>query len=78
MTLRGRPIDKRDCVLESGRRRDTLAFDGPARGAARLIVSGLEGAMLVSRPYGDFARFQAAADRLMAGFAGGLAGHAAK
>jgi TetR/AcrR family transcriptional repressor of nem operon len=56
-----------EAVLEAGRRRKTLAFEGPAREAAQLIVSGLEGAMLVARPYGDLARFQAAADRLLAG-----------
>jgi TetR/AcrR family transcriptional regulator, transcriptional repressor for nem operon len=66
-----------EAVLAKGRRRGSLAFEGSAREAARLIVSGLEGAMLVARPYGDVARFQAAADRLLAGFAG-LATHAAK
>jgi TetR/AcrR family transcriptional regulator, transcriptional repressor for nem operon len=66
-----------ESVLEQGRRRGTLVFEGSAREAARLIVSGLEGAMLVARPYGDVARFQAAADRLLAGFAG-LPTHAAK
>jgi TetR/AcrR family transcriptional repressor of nem operon len=65
-------------VLESGRRRGTLAFEGRAREAARLIVSGLEGAMLVARPYGDLQRFQAAADRLLAGFGAGSAERAAK
>jgi TetR/AcrR family transcriptional repressor of nem operon len=59
-----------ETVLEKGRRRGTVVFEGSAREAARLIVSGLEGAMLVARPYGDVARFQAAADRLLAGFAG--------
>ena len=33
-----------------------------------MIVSALEGAMLVARPYGDVERFEAAADRLLAGF----------
>jgi TetR/AcrR family transcriptional repressor of nem operon len=67
-----------EAVLERGRRRGTLGFEGPASGAARLIVSGLEGAMLVARPYGDLTRFQAAADRLLAGFDVGVAKHAAK
>ena len=31
-----------------------------------MIVSGLEGAMLVTRPYGDAARFQVAAASLLA------------
>ncbi len=32
-----------------------------------MLVCGLEGAMLVARPYGDVARFQSAAQRLIAG-----------
>lgn len=55
-------------VLESGRRRGTLAFDGSAADAAQLIVSGLEGAMLVARPFGGVECFRAAAGRLLAGF----------
>jgi TetR/AcrR family transcriptional repressor of nem operon len=55
-------------VLSSGRRRATLAFDGSAADAAQLIVSGLEGAMLVARPFGGVERFRAAAGRLLAGF----------
>lgn len=54
-------------VLEEGRQQGTLAFTGPARHVARLIVSGLEGAMLIARPYGDLARFQLAAGQLLAG-----------
>jgi TetR/AcrR family transcriptional repressor of nem operon len=56
-------------VLVQGREEGTLEFTGSAKDAARLIVSSLEGAMLVARPYGDLARFQAAADRLLAGLA---------
>src|SRR3954463_5629631 len=48
-------------VLGEGRSRGTLAFSGSARDAANLIVSGLEGAMLVSRSLGDVSRFEAAA-----------------
>jgi len=55
-------------VLIRGRDEGTLAFAGEPREAARLIVSALEGAMLVARPYGDVERFEAAADRLLAGF----------
>jgi TetR/AcrR family transcriptional regulator, transcriptional repressor for nem operon len=58
-----------ESVLEEGRQQRTLAFAGPAREAAALIVSALEGAMLVARPYGDLARFRVAAERLLAGFA---------
>jgi TetR/AcrR family transcriptional repressor of nem operon len=53
-------------VLEQGRADRSLAFAGPPGEAARLIVSGLEGAMLVARPYDDAGRFRAAADRLLA------------
>jgi TetR/AcrR family transcriptional regulator, transcriptional repressor for nem operon len=55
-------------VLATGRDAGTLAFAGGAREAAQLIVSALEGAMLVARPYGDLARFETAARRLLAGF----------
>jgi TetR/AcrR family transcriptional repressor of nem operon len=56
-------------VLVRGREDGTLAFEGSPREAARLIVSALEGAMLVARPYGDVERFEVAAERLLAGFA---------
>ena len=55
-------------VLEAGRERGTLAFAGPARDAALLLISGLEGAMLVSRSLGDPSRFDAAARALLARF----------
>jgi hypothetical protein len=55
-------------VLSDGRQAGSIALPGPASDAARLIVSGLEGAMLVARPYGDFARFDTAAEGLLAGF----------
>jgi TetR/AcrR family transcriptional repressor of nem operon len=55
-------------VLSDGRRDGTIALARPASDAARLIVSGLEGAMLVARPYGDVARFDTAAEGLLAGF----------
>lgn len=55
-------------VLEKGRQQGTVAFDGPARESARLIVSGLEGAMLVARPYRDVARFDLAARKILSGF----------
>jgi TetR/AcrR family transcriptional repressor of nem operon len=56
-------------VLESGREAGRLRFAGSARDTARMIVGGLEGAMLVARPYGDVARFQTAAANLLAGLA---------
>jgi TetR/AcrR family transcriptional repressor of nem operon len=55
-----------EAVLEQGRQERSLAFAGPARDTARMIVSGLEGAMLVTRPYRDAARFQVAAASLLA------------
>jgi TetR/AcrR family transcriptional regulator, transcriptional repressor for nem operon len=57
-------------VLEQGRVEGSLVFDGPAAVTARSIVSGLEGAMLVARPYGAVDRFEAAAAQLLAGLAG--------
>jgi TetR/AcrR family transcriptional regulator, transcriptional repressor for nem operon len=56
-------------VLTQGRDDGTLQFTGSARDTARMVVSGLEGAMLIARPYGDIARFQAAAANLLAGLA---------
>ncbi len=55
-------------VLSDGQRAGTITLTGPAGDAARLIVSGPEGAMLVARPYGDLARFDTAAEGLLAGF----------
>jgi len=55
-----------EAVLEQGRQEGSLEFTGRARDAARMIISGLEGAMLVTRPYGDAARFRVAAASLLA------------
>ena len=52
-------------VLTRGREKGTLRFAGSPAETAQMIVSGLEGAMLVARPYDDMSRFQAAADRLL-------------
>ena len=54
-------------VLEQGHGDGSLHFTGSPRDAARMIISCLEGAMLVTRPYGDIPRFQDAAASLMAG-----------
>jgi len=56
-------------VLTQGRDEGSLQFTGSSRDTARMVVSGLEGAMLIARPYGDIARFQAAAANLLAGLA---------
>lgn len=56
-------------VLERGLDDGSVAFDGRAADTAGLILSGLEGALLVARAYGDVARFESAAGRLLAGVA---------
>ena len=57
-------------VMEQGRADRTMEFEGAADDGARTLLSGLEGALLVARPYGDVGRFEAAASRLIAGVAG--------
>jgi TetR/AcrR family transcriptional regulator, transcriptional repressor for nem operon len=54
-------------VLELGQESGEIMLNGPARQAAQAIVSGLEGAMLIARPYNDVERFNAAATRLLTG-----------
>jgi TetR/AcrR family transcriptional regulator, transcriptional repressor for nem operon len=52
-------------LLQQGKRAGELHFDGSARETARALLSGLEGALLTSRPYHDPARFQRTARRLI-------------
>jgi TetR/AcrR family transcriptional regulator, transcriptional repressor for nem operon len=52
-------------VLEHGQADGSLQLHASARDEARGIVSGLEGALLVARPYGDLDRFEAAATSLL-------------
>ncbi len=54
-------------VLEDGRKAGTITFRGPARAVARTLIGGLEGAMLVARPYHDLKRFRDAAALLIGG-----------
>jgi TetR/AcrR family transcriptional repressor of nem operon len=54
-------------VLERGAEEGTLVFSGSASAVAQSIISGLEGAMLIARPYGDVARFDSVANRLLSG-----------
>jgi len=61
-------------VLEDGRSSGGLSFEGTPREHARLVLSGLEGAMLMARTYGDEARFRLTADRLLTSLAGGPPG----
>ena len=58
-------------VIESGRRAGELRVAGSAHDAARLLVGGLEGAMLVARLHHDTARFDASVDQLLAAMACG-------
>ena len=53
-------------VLEQGLADNSLSFTGSAGEIAQSILSTLEGAMLISRPYGDLDRFSATARRLLA------------
>jgi TetR/AcrR family transcriptional repressor of nem operon len=57
-------------VLEHGREDGSLRFSNTAADTARSIISGLEGAMLVARPYGAVDRFETTAAQLLAGLAG--------
>lgn len=57
-------------VLQRGRKDGRLSFAGSPTEAARGIVGGLQGAMLVARPYGGVERFEVAASQLLANLAG--------
>jgi TetR/AcrR family transcriptional repressor of nem operon len=52
-------------LLEKGRKGRELHFEGSPATQARLLVSGLEGAMLVARTYGDLSRFEDVASGLL-------------
>lgn len=54
-------------VLEQGRAEATMRFAGPARDTALLIISALQGAMLVTRPYGDAEMFRSTAGAMLSG-----------
>ena len=53
-------------VLAEGKRRGQTSFRGTATTQARVVLSSLEGAMLVARTYRDVARFTAVARRVLA------------
>jgi TetR/AcrR family transcriptional repressor of nem operon len=57
-------------VLERGAREGSLRFAGTAADTARGIVGGLEGAMLIARPYRALERFETAASQLLVSLAG--------
>ncbi len=52
-------------VLAEGRTDRSLSFDGSPTDAAQTLLGGLEGAMLVARPYDDPERFEAVATALL-------------
>jgi TetR/AcrR family transcriptional repressor of nem operon len=54
-------------LLTEGQADGTLRFTGRPEDVAQGILSTLEGAMLVARPYGDLGRFDAAAGQLLTG-----------
>ena len=56
-------------MLGEGQDDGSLRLGGSASEAAQAIIGGLEGALLIARPYGDVDRFQAAANRLLTGIA---------
>jgi TetR/AcrR family transcriptional regulator, transcriptional repressor for nem operon len=57
-------------LLEQGKLDGSLSFRGQPEDVAQGILSTLEGAMLVARPYGDLTRFDAAKNQLLAGLSG--------
>jgi TetR/AcrR family transcriptional repressor of nem operon len=57
-------------VMEAGRADHSMRFDGTAEAGAQTLLGGLEGAMLVARPYRDVSRFEAVATHLIAGVTG--------
>ncbi len=52
-------------VLEEGRSAGVLHFHGTAASTAMIVVSALEGAMLVARPYDDVARFESTVEQFL-------------
>jgi TetR/AcrR family transcriptional repressor of nem operon len=56
-------------IMEAGRQRAELRFEGEASEMARLLLGSLEGAMLVARPYADSGRFDASVQRLLSDLA---------
>jgi TetR/AcrR family transcriptional regulator, transcriptional repressor for nem operon len=54
-------------ILQRGSTDRSLAFSAPPYETARMIISSLEGALLVARPFHDVTRFQSVADQLLSG-----------
>jgi TetR/AcrR family transcriptional repressor of nem operon len=52
-------------VLEQGRSQGQLQFDGASLEVARMLVGALEGAMMLARSWGERARFDRSAERML-------------
>ena len=57
-------------VLDQGSADGSLRLNAPSADTAQLIVSALEGAMLVARPYGELGRFDSVVTGLLASLTG--------
>jgi TetR/AcrR family transcriptional regulator, transcriptional repressor for nem operon len=57
-------------VFEQGQADGSVHLDGSPGDAAQALVGGLEGALLIARPYGEVARFEVAATQLLTSLAG--------
>jgi TetR/AcrR family transcriptional repressor of nem operon len=57
-------------VLDEGRKDGSLRLEGSVSDTARGILSGLEGAMLIARSYGDLEGFKAGTTLLLRSLAG--------
>jgi TetR/AcrR family transcriptional regulator, transcriptional repressor for nem operon len=55
-------------VLEQGRSKGLLRFEGEPMEAAQMLVGALEGAMMLAHSWSDVKRFEMAAARLLAEF----------
>ncbi len=55
-------------LLEQGRAKGELRFNGAARESAQFIIASLEGAMMMARSHGGLPRFDAATRHLLAEF----------
>ena len=53
-------------VLDEGKNSGSLRFDASPRDEARLLLSSLEGAMLIARTFEDLRRFETSARHLLA------------
>jgi TetR/AcrR family transcriptional repressor of nem operon len=58
-------------VIAAGAERGDVRVSASPEEAAQAMLSGLEGAMLVARPYGDVKRFDTAANQLLESLTGG-------